>query len=193
MQASLLRSACFPLINHDNNWKERLDEEMKLYGKNFEEITEIIKNKIEIGEKNIVSNAYQALPLFLDKHWNEYNDNDLMIHTKSYLNENFRNDWNYERFNLLVVASTNVSYHSPDLFYYSKSDNRSVVVGLGKVSVEENCDEDNYSGINKLTCFKIGDFHVNYYGEPKRRVSSDFPYYPKFSQISRGLSEEKSC
>ena len=35
----MLRSACFPLIYHDDNWKERLNEEMKHHEKNLEDIS----------------------------------------------------------------------------------------------------------------------------------------------------------
>ena len=47
IEASLFRATCFPLMYHGDNWKERLDEEMKIVGKNFEEITKAIENKFK--------------------------------------------------------------------------------------------------------------------------------------------------
>ena len=68
---------------------------------------------------------------------------------------------------MIVVSSSNVYYHSSDLFYYSKGDNRSVVVGQGlKMEWSKyNCDEEVGFLKMNLTCFKIGDSYVSYHGD----------------------------
>ena len=94
-----------------------------------------------------------------------------------HLNTNFHNGENLStKFNSIVVNSTNVHYGSPDLFYYSKSGNRSIVVGVGTISsdYQYNCNEVINNVVKKLTCFKIGDSHISYHGErveSKRQIS----------------------
>ena len=89
---------------------------------------------------------------------------DLLIKTNSHLKRNY--DFQYEEdhdlFKLILVSSSNINYRSPDLFFYAKND-KSVVVGLGKVVSKYNCDEFMGFTRNKLTCFKIGDSHINFH------------------------------
>ena len=174
MQASLLRSACFPLIHQDNQWKKELELDLKIRQKNFEQITETVKQKLKILEKDRMSNAYRALPAWFDKYWDDNNNFMLMKHTYLYLNDNFGYGptGNFTKLNVVVVGSTDVYYRSPDLFYYNKTSDRSVSVGLGKMWPKYNCDEHTGSQIKKLTCFKIGDSHISYHGEQNKWFTS---------------------
>ena len=52
LQANLMRSACFTLLNQDDNWKERREEDMKIRVNNFEEVTERVVNKLQRLEDN---------------------------------------------------------------------------------------------------------------------------------------------
>ena len=165
-----MRTACFTLMYHDDdNWKERFDEDIEIQKNNFQEIGITILEKLNVLYHDRVSNAYRALPIFLDKYWNNPDNGDLINQTISYIERNFdyTDEYNQPTFKIIVVLSSNVNYHSPDLFYYTKGDNRSVVVGHGlrmKWS-KYNCDEDNEAEMKKLTCFKIGDSHINYHGD----------------------------
>ena len=167
IHAILLRSACFPLMYHDDyNWKKILNEDMNVQQKNFEEITETINNKLKNLWDNRMSNAYRYLPIYLDKLSGQVDDCDLMLNTYLTLNTNFDKGYDKStRFNLIMVNSTNVHYRSPHLFYYSNSDNKSIVVGIGEISPKYNCNED--IGLIKkiLTCFKIGYSHISYHGD----------------------------
>ena len=145
---------------------ERLAEDMNVQQKNFEEITETVEKKLKNSLDNRMSNAYRYLPMYLDKIWQHVDDCDLMHNTYLTLNTNFYNgEDKLTKFNLMIVNSTNVNYCSPDLFHYGKSDNKSIVVGMGEISPKYNCNED-IGLINKiLTCFKIGDSHISYHGD----------------------------
>ena len=168
IHASLLRSACFPLMYHGDNWKEKLNEEMKVQQKNFEEITETVDKKMKNLWDNRMTNAYRFLPIILDTLWQDSGDCELMYAIYLHLNTNFHNGANLStKFNSIIVNSTNVNYQSPDLFYYSKSDNRSIVVGIGPILTEfkYNCNEGIDNVVKNLTCFKIGDSHISYRGE----------------------------
>ena len=172
MQASILRTICFPLMYHDDNWKERLDAQLKIYQKNYQDIFLTSEKFLQNLFENRVSNAFKALPIYLDQNWNDNNNNNnnnrenLIQETTSYLKQNFGKDRSSKEFCVFVVSSTNVYYRSPDLFYYSKGDNRSVVVGMGKMWTKYSCDEYNELMVKvKLTCFKIGDSHISYHGE----------------------------
>ena len=163
----VLRSACFPLMYHgDDNWMERLAEDMNVQQKNFEEITETIEKKLKNSLDNRMSNAYRYLPMYLDKIWQHVEDCDLIINTYLTLNTNFYNgEDKLTKFNLIIVNSTNVNYLHPDLFYYSKSDNKSIVVGIGEISPKYNCNEIVEMVKKELTCFKVGDSHISYHGD----------------------------
>ena len=127
-----------------------------------------VENILQNLFENRVSNAFKVLPIYLEHRWNYYDDKSLFDSTIRYLSENFGYDGSLEEFSVFIVSSTNVYYRSPDLFYYSNSDNqfRSVVVGLGKVWSKYSCDEDNQLMVKvKLTCFKFGDSHISYHGE----------------------------
>ena len=182
----LLRSVCFPMIyQDDDNWKERLDEELKVHEKNFEEITEIMKNTLNNLQENRVSNAYQALnnllenDKLLEKPWTYYTSCKLMYYSHVFLTFNFTvgaydDD---KEFKVVIVESTNVHYLSPNLFYYSNSDYRSMVVGLGKLWPKYRCDEENELVRENLTCFKIGDSYISYHGDNVESCGSNKPWY----------------
>ena len=141
IESSILRVVCYPLIYQDNDWKHTLDKDMRVQQKNFVEIGETIKEKLNNLEMNRVDNAFRAFPMWLDENWNKfisYSNFFLKIFLKKflsqtfpYLNDNFGYGpyGNFTKFNVVVVDSTNVNDRSPDLFYYSKSQKRSVVVG----------------------------------------------------------------
>ena len=61
--ASVMRSACFPLMYHDDdNWRERLNEDIIVRQKDFQEITETVDKKLKDLLDNFVLNAYRSLP-----------------------------------------------------------------------------------------------------------------------------------
>ena len=160
---------------HGDDWKEILAEEIESYSTQFQHISDTIKDNWRDLHENRVTNAYRALPIFLDNQWNN-TDKDLLKETISYLNRNFDYFYKhvYPHFKVITVSSSNVYYHSPDLFYYSKGDNRSVVVGQGLKSEwsKYNCDKDNESKMMKLTCFKIGDSKISYHGDSVEFINS---------------------
>ena len=168
IEASLLKAVCYPLIHQDNDWKESLEMELKVQQKNLGEIGATIKEKLTDLDENRINNAYRALSMWLDEKWNQYETKDgntlLMIHVYEYLNDNFNygGKGNVTKFNVVVVRSTNVTDRSPDLFYYSKSDDKSVVVGFGKIWDNYSCDRQIDNVLKKLTCFKIGDKVISY-------------------------------
>ena len=153
---------------------------MKVQQKNFGEIGEIIKEKLNHLERNRVENAYRALPMWLDTNWNRHictsfcvniGKSFLKTETYEYLNDNFGYGpyGNVSKFNVVVVESNDVYDRDPNLFYYSKGDNtQSVVVGLGKIWPKYRCDQQTDNGVKKLTCFKIGDRVISYIGEVGR-------------------------
>ena len=51
IQGGLFRATCFPLIYHDDNWKDKLGEEMGINQKNFQQMIETIELKFK-GTKN---------------------------------------------------------------------------------------------------------------------------------------------
>ena len=54
MDASILRSVCLPLMYHDNdNWKERLNAEMKIHQNNFKELILTIENKFKNSDDQV--------------------------------------------------------------------------------------------------------------------------------------------
>ena len=77
---TVMRSICLPLMYHGDDWKEILAEEIESYSTQFQQITDIIKDNWRDLHENRVTNAYRALPIFLDNHWNN-TDKDLLKET----------------------------------------------------------------------------------------------------------------
>ena len=107
--------------------------------------------------------------MFLRTLWPDIKDCNLRLNIGLYLNSKFYYGEYIRKkpkgFKVIVVSSNNVNYRSPDLFYYTKSDNKSIVVGLGTELSKYNCNEVNGTELKKLTCFKVGDSYISYHGD----------------------------
>ena len=160
MQGSLLRSACFPLIYADHDWNSTLNSHLDIQRKQFEELNDVIKQKLKHLKDNAIDNARKALPEWLNDNW--INDGYQLIPIAySYLIRNFGDD-SFIKWGMFVVPSNNVNYRNPALIYVSKSNGLSLVAGIGKVSERYRFDEDYPFKYKHLTCFNIGGNHISY-------------------------------
>ena len=67
MEVSLFRATCFPLIYHDNNWKESLNVEMKIVKKNFKEMTKTIEIRFKGSkEQEQILNGLMPITTVMD-------------------------------------------------------------------------------------------------------------------------------
>ena len=187
LQSSLLRAVCYPLLHQEPDWNVSLYRDLRYKQANLVYIVHTMQDKLINLENNSLDNAYRALPNYLDERWNKYGNYQLMKFTYMYLNKNFGYGpyGDFTKFNVVLVQSTNVTYRDSDLFYYSKSDNRSIVVGLGKLWPKYSCDQQTDNGVKKLTCYKIGDKVITYDGEHQPNEYFDSQYWNKLPHSNR--------
>ena len=165
MQASMLRSACFPLMHTEHDWNTTLDFHLKIHQKELVEITETAKQKLNYLKENALVNGRNAFPEWIKDNWTTLGWH-LMYRTFRYLNDNFDNGTG-TKWNVVVVSASNVNYRFPQLLYYSKTDGLSVIAGHGKLKSgknPENCDE-SYPFVHKtMTCFYVAGMGLSYHG-----------------------------
>ena len=165
MQASMLRSACFPLMHTEHDWQNTLDFQVKIHQKELEEITETAKQKLNYLKENAVANGRNALPEWLNDNWTTWGW-ELMRRTQWYLNDNF-DDGTGTKWNVIVVPSSDVNYRFPALLYVSKTNGLSLIAGHGKIKSGKNpevCDESYPFVYKRMTCFYVAGMGLSYHG-----------------------------
>ena len=172
MQATFLRSVCFPLMRTKQvaSWEHDLASQMDDHNKDFKEINEVIKKKLIQLKKDYMSNAKNALEKYfgMDENWSDWGW-QLMINVYSYLNNNF-NPGNGRKWNVIVLPEDKIN-HVHDDFVRVTRRGWAVFAQYGPLGSPQNCDEwYHFVGTKPLFCQMIAGKKFNYKPVPDGKI-----------------------
>ena len=170
MQASFLRSVCFPLMRTEQGWEDDLASQMDGHKKDFQEINEVIKKKLLELKNNYMNNAKKSLEEYfgMDKNWSDWGW-QLMINVYSYLNDNF-NPGDGLKWNVIVLPEDYIN-HIHDDFARVTRRGWAVFAQYGRLSVRVECNEWYiFVGTKYLYCQKIAGNKFNYKPVPDGKL-----------------------